>query len=149
MAAGTPDAFGHKQLSGTGKALELAVRAELGCKVRSVELNISQRCGAHIASAQDLTESVAVGRAAVAAARDGVSREMMTILRTGEGDNYGFTISHSDVSEIANQIKSVPDEYINAAGDNVTDECCRYLLPLIAGEAYPDYINGIPDFAVI
>ena len=146
---GTTDVFGHKQLSGTGKALELAVRAELGCKVRSVELNISQRCGAHIASAQDLTESVAVGRAAVAAAREGVSREMMTILRTGEGDNYGFTISHSDVSEIANQIKSVPDEYINAAGDNVTDECCRYLLPLIAGEAYPDYINGIPDFAVI
>ena len=146
---GTTDVFGHKQLSGTGKALELVVRAELGCKVRSVELNISQRCGAHIASAQDLTESVAVGRAAVAAARDGVSREMMTILRTGEGDNYGFTISHSDVSEIANQIKSVPDEYINAAGDNVTDECCRYLLPLIAGEAYPDYINGIPDFAVI
>lgn len=146
---GTTDVFGHKQLSGTGKALELAVRAEIGCKVRSIELNLPQRCAGHIASAQDLLESVAVGRAAVEAARAGVSREMMTILRTDNNGEYGFTVSHSDVSEIANKIKSVPAEYINAAGDNVTDECCRYLLPLIKGEAYPKYIDGIPDHAVI
>lgn len=146
---GTTDVFGHKQLSGTGKALELAVRAEIGCKVRSVELNLPQRCAGHIASAQDLTESVAVGRAAVAAAREGVSREMMTILRTEENGHYAFEISHSDVSEIANKIKSVPAEFINAAGDDVTDECCRYLLPLIKGEAYPEYRDGIPDYAVI
>lgn len=146
---GTTDVFGHKQLSGTGKALELAVRAEIGCKVRSVELNLPQRCAGHIASAQDLTESVAVGMAAVAAAREGVSREMMTILRTEENEHYAFEISHSDVSEIANKIKSVPAEFINAAGDDVTDECCRYLLPLIKGEAYPEYRDGIPDYAVI
>ena len=146
---GTTDVFGHKQLSGTGKALELAVRAEIGCKVRSVELNLPQRCAGHIASAQDLTESVAVGMAAVAAAREGVSREMMTILRTEENGHYAFEISHSDVSEIANKIKSVPAEFINAAGDDVTDECCRYLLPLIKGEAYPEYRDGIPDYAVI
>lgn len=146
---GTTDVFGHKQLSGTGKALELAVRAEIGCKVRSVELNLPQRCAGHIASAQDLTESVAVGRAAVAAAREGVSREMMTILRTERDGHYDFEISHSDVSQIANKIKSVPAEFINAAGDDVTDECCSYLLPLIRGEAYPEYTDGIPDYVVI
>ena len=142
------DAFGHKQLSGTGKALELAVKAELGCKVRSIELNLPQRCAAHIASAQDLAESVAVGRAAIKAAAEGLSREMMLILR-GEGEEYSFTIGHSDVSEIANKIKIVDDKFINEAGNDVTDDCCRYLLPLIAGEASPKFIQGIPDYVII
>lgn len=146
---GTTDVFGHKQLSGTGKALELAVRAELGCKVRSIELNLPQRCAAHIASAQDLCESVCVGREAVRAARDGVSCEMMTILREESAEGYGFRISHSDVAEIANKIKSVPDEFINEAGDDVSDSCCEYLLPLIVGEAYPHYTRGIPDQIVL
>ena len=74
-------AFGHKQLSGTGKALEYAIKAELGCKVRSVELNIVQRCASHIASRVDIEESVRVGRAAIKAASDGVTRQMMTIER--------------------------------------------------------------------
>ena len=142
------DAFGHKQLSGTGKALELAVKAELGCKVRSIELNLPQRCAAHIASAQDLTESVSVGRAAVKAAAEGLSREMMLILR-GEGEEYSYTIGHSDVSEIANKIKVVDDKFINEVGNDVTDECCCYLLPLIAGEASPKFIQGIPDYVII
>lgn len=142
---GTTDVFGHKQLSGTGKALEIAVRAEIGCKVRSIELNLPQRCAAHIASAQDLCESAAVGAAAVRAAREGVSCEMMTILRTSKDGDYGFEISHADVAEIANKIKSVPAEFINDAGDNVSDSCCEYLAPLIMGEAYPAYTRGIPN----
>ncbi len=142
------DAFGHKQLSGTGKALEYAVKKELGCKVRSVELNISQRCGAHVASATDLAESVMVGRAAVKAASEGVTREMMTILRE-PGEEYRVTIGHSDVSKIANQIKAVPDEFINERGNHVTDACARYLLPLIAGEAAPTYRDGLPEFLVL
>lgn len=142
------DAFGHKQLSGTGKALEYAVKAELGCKVRSIELNLPQRCAAHVASATDLAESVAVGRAAVKAAGEGVTREMMTIVREST-EPYRFSVSHSDVSEIANKIKAVPAEFINERGNNVTDECARYLLPLIAGEAYPAYEQGIPAFLII
>ena len=142
------DVFGHKQLSGTGKALEYAVKQEIGCKVRSVELNISQRCGAHIASATDLAESVMVGKGAVKAATEGVTREMMTILRE-PGEEYRVTIGHSDVSEIANQIKAVPAEFINERGNNVTDACARYLLPLIAGEAGPAYKDGVPVFLVI
>ena len=142
------DAFGHKQLSGTGKALEHAVKAELGCKVRSVELNISQRCGAHIASATDIAESVCVGRAAVKAASEGVTREMMVIVRDST-EPYAYHVEHSDVSKIANQVKRVPDEFINARANHVTEACAKYLLPLIEGEAQPEYENGLPKFFVI
>ncbi len=142
------DVFGHKQLSGTGKALEHAIKAELGCKVRSVELNISQRCGAHIASATDIAESVAVGRAAVKAAADGVTREMMTIVRDSTVP-YAYHIGHSDVGEIANKIKAVPDAFINEAANHITPACAAYLLPLIAGEATPAYKNGLPVFFTI
>ena len=142
------DAFGHKQLSGTGKALEHAVKAELGCKVRSVELNISQRCGAHIASATDLAESVEVGREAVRAATAGVTREMMTIIRESTKP-YRTHVGHSDVSAIANQIKAVPAEFINARANHVTLACAEYLLPLIVGEAAPAYKDGLPQFLII
>ena len=73
---------------------------------------------------------------------------MMLIVRD-EGEEYGFSISHSDVSVIANQIKKVDDRFINERGNDVTDECARYLLPLIRGEASPEYKDGIPDFVVI
>ncbi|MBE6554657.1 MAG: 6-phosphofructokinase [Ruminococcaceae bacterium] len=142
------DAFGHKQLSGTGKALEVAVKNELGCKVRSVELNISQRCAAHIASETDLAESVSVGRAAVKAASEGVTREMMVIVRDST-EPYRYHVDHSDVSRIANQIKKVPAVYINERGNHITAECAEYLLPLIAGEAAPRYRSGLPAFFVI
>lgn len=142
------DAFGHKQLSGTGKALEYAVKAELGCKVRSVELNIPQRCAAHIASKVDIEESVRVGREAVRCASQGLTRQMMTIERV-EGDIYKTEISHKDVSEIANKIKRVPDEFINERGNSITKECAEYLLPLIVGELDIKYENGLPKHIVI
>ena len=142
------DAFGHKQLSGTGKALEYAVKNELGCKVRSIELNLPQRCAAHVASATDLAESVSVGRAAVKAAGEGVTREMMTIIRKSTSP-YVYEVGHNDISVIANQVKHVPTEFINARGNNVTDECAAYLMPLIEGEAAPKYKNGIPQFLII
>ena len=142
------DVFGHKQLSGTGKALEYAIKAELGCKVRSVELNIVQRCASHIASKVDIEESVRVGRAAIKAASDGVTRQMMTIERVST-EPYWVEISHRDVSEIANKVKHVPAEFINERGNHITDECARYLLPLIRGELDVKYENGIPKHIII
>lgn len=141
--SGTADVFGHKYLAGTAKALEMAVKAEIGCKVRSVELNLPQRCASHMASAQDLAESVAVGKEAVRAAVEGVSCEMMTIQRTGN-DPYTYRIGHADVEQIANRIKYVDDAFINEAGNGVTDACVAYLAPLIVGECYPTYRNGLP-----
>ena len=144
---GAVDAFGHKYLAGTGKALELAVKDRLGCKVRSIELNLPQRCAAHIASLCDIEESFAVGKAAPFAAEQGVSREMMVILRDSEpGEPYSSVCGHMDIDLIANKTKYVPKHYINERGNNVTDECLRYILPLIEGECYPEYKNGLPVF---
>ena len=139
----TTDAFGHKSLSGTAKALELAIKDKFGCKVRSVELSILQRCAAHIGSLTDITESIRVGRGAVMAAIQGVSGKMMTILRQSETP-YQSTISFEEIDKIANQVKRVPDAYINEAGNGITDACLAYLRPLIQGESYPTYQNGIP-----
>lgn len=146
--SGAADVFGHKYLSGTGKALELAVKEKFGCKVRSVELNICQRCAAHIQSKTDIDESVRVGKAAVKAAVSGVTREMMTIDRVCAAP-YRTEICHSDVAKIANLIKKVDDNFINDAANNVTDECLNYLLPLIEGETAPKYKNGIPVYCII
>ena len=141
--SGAVDVFGHRYLAGTAKALELAVKAEIGCKVRSIELNLPQRCAAHLVSATDVEESLEIGRNAVVAAVAGVSREMMTIRRISTAP-YAFEIGHEDIFKIANQTKYVPDEFINGRGNHVTDECLAYLLPVIKGERYPAYVDGLP-----
>ncbi|MDY3845303.1 MAG: 6-phosphofructokinase [Eubacteriales bacterium] len=148
-ASAKKDVFGHKQLSGAGKVLESLVKENIGCKVRSVELNISQRCAAHIASLTDINESVDIGKNALAYALDGVSGHMMIIRRVSGAGAYKTEISSSPVSEIANKVKSVPLDFINGRGNNVTKKCTEYLRPLIMGEAYPEYENGIPAHFVI
>ena len=148
--SGAVDAFGHKYLSGTGKALELAIKDRLGCKVRSIELNLPQRCAAHIASKCDIEESFGVGSAAVSAAVQGVSREMMVILRDNEPDEpYSSVYGHMDIDLIANKTKFVPKHFINERGNHVTDECLSYILPLVKGECYPEYKDGLPVFSTI
>jgi 6-phosphofructokinase 1 len=141
--SGAVDVFGHRYLAGTAKALELAVKDKFGCKVRSVELNLPQRCAAHLVSAQDIEESLEVGRSAVVAALSGVTREMMTIRRLSD-EPYTFEVGHEDIRKIANMTRSVPAEFISERGNNVTDECLAYLLPLIRGERYPVFDRGLP-----
>jgi len=143
ISAGGTDVFGHKALTGTGKALEMFIKEKIGCKVRSVELNISQRCGSHISSLTDIRESEGVGASGVTAALEGRSVVMMGIIRD-EGDTYSSHFEPLDVTKIANQVKHVPQEFINERGCNVTDECARYILPLIEGEIYPEYEGGLP-----
>ncbi|MBQ7171036.1 MAG: 6-phosphofructokinase [Clostridia bacterium] len=142
---GAKDVFGHAYLAGTGKALELAVKEHFGCKVRSIELNLPQRCASHLASKTDLDESVGVGSAAVDAAVAGKSGYVMTIERLST-EPYRVAFTPRDVSKIANEIRFVPDEFINTEGNGLTDECCRYLLPLVQGEASCKYQNGLPKF---
>ena len=146
--SGAKDAFGHAYLAGTGKALELAIKAEIGCKVRSIELNLPQRCAAHLASETDLSESVSVGRCAVKTALEGVSGVMILIERC-EGEDYTVRYTYADVTKIANQIRCVDDVFINEAGNHVTDACCAYLLPLINGEPDVLYRNGLPVHIVL
>lgn len=147
--SGSTDVFGHKYLSGTARALEMAVKLRFGCKVRAVELNLPQRCAGHLFSKTDITESVAIGREAVrVAVEEGISGDMMIFERVSNAP-YCCDISHRKVAEIANKIKYVPDEYINESGDFVTEECCKYILPLIEGEATPKYHKGIPQYLVL
>ncbi len=146
--SGAVDIFGHAYLAGTAKSLERLVKEKFGCKVRSIELNLPQRCAAHLASKTDLEESVMIGKAAVNAACEGVSRRMMTYKRL-DGSEYKVIAEHHDISKIANQVKFVPREFINEAGNGVTDECCRYIQPLTIGESYPTYKDGTPEFIVL
>lgn len=146
--SGATDVFGHKYLSGTGKALEMAVKSNIGCKVRSVELNISQRCASHISSLTDINESFSVGYNGVLAAISGKTGVMMSIQRSAM-NSYSVSYEPIQVSEIANKVKCVPAEYINELGNNVTDSCAQYILPLIQGEPAQVYRDGLPVHLII
>ena len=146
--SGAVDVFGHKYLAGTGKVLESIVKNRIGCKVRAVELSLTQRCASHMASLTDINESVTVGKGAVAAAIEGKTGVMMTIERN---DDNGYTscVGCADIAGIANAIKTVSDEYINEEGNGITDAGIAYLKPLIAGELSLEYVNGLPKHFVI
>lgn len=140
--SGAVDSFGHKYLAGTGKYLENLVRERLGCKVRSVEINILQRCAVHLASATDISESLYIGKASVDIALSGQSGVMAAFVRSDD-DEYSVCVTPVDVTLVANEIKKVPAGYINSDGNGVTQECISYLRPLIAGECDAKYENGI------
>lgn len=146
--SGAVDAFGHTYLAGAGKVLEQTVKQTIGCKVRSVELNLPQRCAAHLASETDLRESIGVGQAAVAAVCAGVTGEMMTIDRIGDAP-YEVSFGHSEISAIANRVRCVPDCYINAGGNGMTDDFSSYILPLIQGEPALVWDRGIPKQLIL
>lgn len=137
------DAFGHKALSGAGKVLENLVKDRIGCKARSIELNLPQRCAAHIASLTDIEESVGVGKAAVDCAISEKTAQMMTINRK-YGADYSAYYGSADIAGIANAVRSVPRDFINDTENGVSEECISYLLPLIRGEVFPVYVNGLP-----
>lgn len=141
--SGVVDIFGHAYLSGTGKYLENLIRGEIGCKCRSVELSVLQRCAAHMASARDIEESWQIGEAAVEAACAGKTGRMITVKRIGNAP-YAVRIGDEDISLCANRVRPVPPEYITSDGKGVTRACIDYLLPLIEGECPTAYDRGIP-----
>lgn len=146
--ASAKDAFGHVRLSGAGKVLEAAVKERFGCKVRSVELNLPQRCAGHLLSATDISESLKIGAAAVSSATAGVSGDMMIFERTSS-EPYECKVSHKNIFDIANAVRTVPDEYITPERNGITEACAKYILPLIEGEIYPEYKSGIPRYIKI
>lgn len=146
--SGKEDAFGHKYLSGAGRYLEQIVTENIGCKVRFIELNVMQRCASHITSATDLEESKELGKLAAASAINGISGRMAAIKRKS---NIPYKIEYItvDVENVANLEKSVPLEWINTEGNDVSKEMLEYLLPLIQGEVDIPYINGLPKHIVL
>lgn len=139
------DKFGHSQLSGAGKALEYMVKDRIGVKVRSVEVNVLQRCAAHLASTTDLDESFGCGEYGVKCASEGITGAMITINRK-DGASYEVDYGHALIKNIANEARSVPREWINERGNDVTEDMLNYLRPLIVGEVNIKYSNGLPVY---
>ena len=139
------DQFGHIMLSGTGKYLERLVADRLGCKVRSVELNVLQRGAAHCSSLTDIEEAYKLGEAAVEAAFDGETGKMSVIERISSNP-YVTRYSVCPIENVANLEKRVPDEWINAEGNDVTEDMAEYLRPLIIGEPLRNMRDGLPEF---
>lgn len=138
------DVFGHVQLNGTGKYLESLVAEHVGCKVRSIELNILQRCASHLASATDLEESVKLGAKAVEAAIAGETGKMSVIRRLSDVP-YETEYGTAPVNLVANFEKKVPRSWISEEGNDVKEELLMYLRPLIQGEVQTKYVNGLPQ----
>ena len=139
------DAFGHATLSGTGKCLEGLVAEKFGCKVRSVEINVLQRCAAHMASATDIEESWQLGLKGVALALEGKSGEMSIVCRISD-EPYQVIYDGADVQQIANAEKKIPTAWINEAGNDVTEEMVRYLRPLIHGSVAVPEQDSMPHY---
>ncbi|MGN1140175.1 MAG: 6-phosphofructokinase [Oliverpabstia sp.] len=143
VQSGAVDTFGHSYIAGSARVLEDAVRREIGCKVRSIELNLMQRCASHIASATDIQESRMLGMTACQMALEGKSGLMAAVERISD-EPYQVRFTGIPVSQVSNQEKKVPADYINEAGNDVTEKMMNYLKPLIQGEAPVIYENGIP-----
>ncbi|AQT68629.1 6-phosphofructokinase 1 [Anaerohalosphaera lusitana] len=140
------DSFGHKQLGGVAETLKDIVEREVGIKARFNKLGTNQRSAMHFASLTDIEESYMCGNAAVEAALSGVSGKMVTLVRE-DGSDYSCTTGLANLSDVANGEKIVPREFINEAGNGVTDAMLDYVRPLVQGEA-PVSINedGLPVF---
>lgn len=140
---GVVDNFGHKYLSGVGKLLENVIRERMNCKVRSIELNVMQRCSSHICSKTDIDEAERIGEQAVIAAIEGKTKQMMTFVRVNE-QPYMIDIGSVDASFVANHEKLVPQNWINDEHNDVNSCAIDYFLPLIQGEVNIEMKNGMP-----
>jgi len=147
--SGKTDVFGHKYLAGVGKTLEKVVSKELKCKVRSIELNVMQRCSSHLSSKRDITEAERIGGSAVKAVMEGgISGEMMYFHRISNHP-YNVRIDHVSAEKVANHVKYFPREWISENGHDVTDKAIEYCLPLIQGEQNIRIKNGIPQHYIL
>jgi len=143
--AGTRDAFGHSQLGGVAPVVATMVRDNLGFKYHYAVADYLQRSARHIASAVDVSQAYAVGKAAVQFALAGKSAVMPVIKRVSDKP-YRWRIESAPLSRIANKEKMLPRRYISKDGFGITAAARRYLEPLIRGEDYPPYINGLPKY---
>ena len=139
------DSFGHKMLTGCGEVLESFVRDRFHVKVRSIELNVSQRCSGMLASRTDIEESAMAGAFGVRAALSGETGKMAAFQRISDVP-YELSCCLEPVGRICNQEKKFPAEWISEGGSDVTDSFLPYILPLIQGEPERIMENGLPRY---
>lgn len=143
--AGTTDAFGHKQLGGVAPTLAAMIKQELGYKYHWALADYLQRSARHIASATDVEQAYAVGKAAVEFALAGKTSVMVTIERK-KTKKYSWRIGEAELAKVANVEKMMPRNFITRDGFGITGPAREYLAPLIQGEDYPPYKNGTPRY---
>ena len=143
--SGLKDAFGHAQLGGVAPMLAGLVKSKLGLKQHWAVADYLQRSARHIASRTDLEQSYAVGKAAVEFAVKGMNSVMPTIVRVSSRP-YRWKIGVARLSDVANVEKKMPRDFITADGFHITTKCRNYLQPLISGEAFPPFADGLPKY---
>jgi len=143
--SGTVDAFGHKQLGGVAPVVAQMIKDELGYKYHWAVADYLQRAARHIASETDVEQAYAVGQAAVEFAIAGKNAVMPTIVRKNT-KRYSWTIGEAPLAKVANVEKKMPRNFIDRSGMHITEKCRQYLLPLIKGESYPPYKDGLPQY---
>jgi len=143
--AGRKDAFGHTQLGGVAPTLAGMISDTLGLKYHWAVADYLQRAARHIASKTDVEQAYAVGKAAVELALAGKNSVMSTLVRTADKP-YRWKTGEAPLARVANAERKMPKSFISADGFGITAKCRRYLAPLIAGEDYPAYSNGMPVY---
>ena len=146
--SGLHDAFGHEQLGGVAPILASLIKKRLNFKYHWAVADYLQRAARHIASQTDLDQAYALGKTAVEFALAGKSDVMLTIQRE-LGPNYKWRIGTAPLCEVANLEHKMPSNYISEDGFGITESCYTYLKPLIEGESYPPYKNGVPDYVTL
>ena len=141
--ADTKDAFGHKQLGGVAPQIALIINSSLGYKCHWAVSDYLQRSARHIASQTDLEQAYSVGKSAIDFVLKG-ENAVMPIIKRKKTKKYSWEIDKVALSKVANKEKKMPRSYITKDGFGITESCKKYLRPLIQGEAYPPYRNGMP-----
>ncbi len=144
-SAGLKDAFGHTQLGGVAPVIAALIKSQLDYKYHWAVCDYLQRAARHIASKTDVEQAYALGYKAIEFALTGKSGIMATIIRQ-PGIHYEWTIGETPLETVANQEKALPRHFISEDGFGITEACRDYLSPLIAGEDYPPYKNGLPHY---
>jgi len=142
---GAKDAFGHAQLGGVAPTIAALIKRELGLKFHWGVLDYLQRSARHLASQVDLDQACALGEAAVKMALEGRNAVMPIIVR-GSNVPYTWTIGEANLADVANIEKKMPADFISPDGFGITQACRDYIAPLIQGEAYPPFHQGLPDY---
>ena len=145
---GSKDAFGHAQLGGVAPALANIVKAGLGYKYHWAVADYLQRSARHVASANDAEQAYAMGKAAVEFALAGKNAVMPIVVRTSD-EPYRWKVGEAKLSRVANVERKMPKSFITADGFGITAKARRYLAPLISGEDYPPYRDGMPCYVTL
>lgn len=145
---GTRDAFGHAQLGGAAPVVANMIKSRLGLKFHWAVADYLQRAARHIASKSDVEQAYALGKSAVELAVAGHNSVMPTVVRKSSSP-YVWEIGYAPLSQVANVEKFMPRDFISEDGFGITDACREYLYPLIQGEDYPPYENGLPKYVTL